>query len=101
MQRGKALTGVHGVICALTALVIIGLGLRLGGISAIGFAEDEINKLYAVRSYEQGDIRPNAEHPMLMKSLIFISGRFQHAWNARAASDISDEAATRFPNILF
>src|SRR5437868_10470614 len=33
----------------------------------IGFAEDEINKLEAVRAYEHGDITQNAEHPMLMK----------------------------------
>jgi hypothetical protein len=98
--RGTALTGARGVIFALTALVLIGFGLRLSGISTIGFAEDEVNKLNAVRSYAQGDIRPNAEHPMLMKSLIFISTRVQQVWNARAASDISDEAAIRFPNIL-
>ncbi|HEX8890508.1 MAG TPA: glycosyltransferase family 39 protein [Pyrinomonadaceae bacterium] len=101
MQHGKALTGARFVIFALAALVIIGFGLRLGGISAIGFAEDEVNKLNAVRAYEQGDIRPNAEHPMLMKSLIFISMRVEQAWNTRSASAISDETAVRFPNILF
>jgi hypothetical protein len=101
MQGGKAWTGARFCLIALAALVIIGFGLRLNGISAIGFAEDEINKLNAVRSYEQGDIRPNAEHPMLMKSLIFISMRVEQAWNARSASAISDETAVRFPNILF
>ena len=101
MQGGKAWTGARFCLIALAALVIIGFGLRLNGISAIGFAEDEINKLNAVRSYEQGDIRPNAEHPMLMKSLIFISMRVEQAWNARSASAIQDETAVRFPNILF
>lgn len=97
------------VSAALVALLCLGFGLRLSGISAIGFAEDEINKLEAVRAYEQGDIRPNAEHPMLMKALIYVSMHAAHRWNAWAANpgdaiqalNISDEAALRFPNILF
>jgi hypothetical protein len=89
------------VILALAALVVLGLGLRLSGVSTLGFAEDEINKLNAVRAYEQGDIRPNAEHPMLMKVMMFASVQTQHAWNARSSNQISDETALRFPNILF
>jgi uncharacterized membrane protein YhaH (DUF805 family) len=93
---------------ALVALLCLGLGLRLSGISAIGFAEDEINKLEAVRAYERGDISPNAEHPMLMKALIYVSMHAARAWNARADNsgdaiqtlNISDEAALRFPNVL-
>jgi Dolichyl-phosphate-mannose-protein mannosyltransferase len=88
----------------LAALLLMGLGLRLAGISAVGFAEDEINKLEAVRSYAEGDIRPNAEHPMLMKALIFASMQGAALWNRAArspAAQITDEAALRFPNILF
>ncbi|HYJ45561.1 MAG TPA: glycosyltransferase family 39 protein, partial [Pyrinomonadaceae bacterium] len=109
MPRGTSLAGARGVIVALTVLVLAGFGLRLAGASAIGFAEDEINKLNAVHSYERGDISPNAEHPMVMKSLMFISIKAQQVWNARFASPadesqplgISDETALRFPNILF
>jgi hypothetical protein len=101
VPRRTALVRERGVILALLALVVLGFGLRLSGVTAIGFAEDEINKLNAVRAYEQGDIRPNAEHPMLMKALIFVSIEAQQAWNARASNQISDEAALRFPNILF
>jgi hypothetical protein len=90
-----------GVIVALAALVVLGFGLRLSGIHAVGFAEDEINKLYAVRAYEQGDIRPNAEHPMLMKLMMFVSVKAERALTANAGFQISDEAALRFPNILF
>jgi hypothetical protein len=86
---------------ALAALVVLGFGLRLSGIEQIGFAEDEINKLEAVRAYEQGDIRPNAEHPMLMKSLIYVSVQAQRALNRIVGMNISDETALRFPNILF
>ena len=96
-----ALARERGVILALAALVVLGLGLRLSGLSALGFAEDEINKLNAVRAYEQGDIRPNAEHPMLMKAMMFVSVKAQRAWNARSVNQISDETALRFPNILF
>ncbi|HEX8686169.1 MAG TPA: hypothetical protein VF654_06690, partial [Pyrinomonadaceae bacterium] len=59
LERGIAL--VHIV------LTLLGLSLRVQGISELGFAEDEINKLEAVRAYARGDITPNAEHPMLMK----------------------------------
>jgi Dolichyl-phosphate-mannose-protein mannosyltransferase len=100
-SRREALARERGVILALAALCLLGLGLRLSGISALGFAEDEINKLNAVRAYEQGDIRPNAEHPMLMKALMFASVQAQEAWNAHSGAQISDEAALRFPNILF
>jgi len=73
----------------------------MSGVSSIGFAEDEVNKVKAVRSYEQGDIRPNAEHPMLMKAMIFAFVKAQRALNARTNAQISDEAAIRFPNIFF
>jgi hypothetical protein len=89
------------VIVMLAALVVLGFGLRLVDLSAIGFAEDETNKLEAVRLYERGDISPNAEHPMLMKSLIFASLRTARAWNSSTSSvKISAEAAVRFPNVL-
>jgi hypothetical protein len=99
--RRMTLARERGVILVLAALCLLGFGLRLSGVSALGFAEDEINKLNAVRAYEHGDIRPNAEHPMLMKAMMFVSVKAQQAWNARAGSQISDEAALRFPNILF
>jgi hypothetical protein len=94
--------GQWSVPLALAALLLLGFGLRLSGISAVGFAEDEINKLEAVRKYEHGDISPNAEHPMLMKALIFASLHAARAWNATLdAPQVSDEAALRLPNILF
>jgi predicted membrane-bound dolichyl-phosphate-mannose-protein mannosyltransferase len=100
-QRRLSDYSATGVIAALALFVLLGFGLRLSGITAVGFAEDEINKLDAVRAYEQGDISPNAEHPMLMKSLIYLSMQAQQAWNARAENKLSDEAALRFPNLLF
>jgi hypothetical protein len=92
----------RAVVAALVVLFVFGLSLRLVRLNEVGFAEDEINKLEAVRAYQRGDITPNAEHPMLMKTLIFVSLRAARAWNENAAvsSQLSDEAALRFPNAL-
>ena len=103
------LTSARAVLLWLLVLAAVGFGLRVQGIGRVGFAEDEINKLEAVRAYARGDITPNGEHPMLMKSLMFVSFGTAHWWNAHthadadefAAQGISDEAALRFPNILF
>jgi hypothetical protein len=102
-ERGPALTAAtrdRWLVIILTAFVLCGFGLRLTNLSAVGFAEDEINKLEAVRAYERGDITPNAEHPMLMKALIFVSMQAARVWNNSSALKISDEAALRFPNVL-
>ncbi len=61
------------VIGTLAIFIILGFGLRVSKLDALGFAEDEINKLEAVRSYQRGDITANAEHPMLMKALMLVS----------------------------
>jgi hypothetical protein len=97
----------HRAVLVLVVLAVVGFSFRAGGIGRIGFAEDEINKLNAVRAYEQGNMTQNAEHPMVMKALIFISVQAAEAWNKSAASiapallRISDEAALRLPNIIF
>jgi len=92
---------ISPVLLALVLMIACGFALRVSGISRLGFAEDEINKLDAVRVYEQGDIRPNAEHPMLMKALMFASYETAKVWNrTRPENSISDEAAIRFPNLL-
>ncbi|MDQ1591965.1 MAG: mannosyltransferase [Pyrinomonadaceae bacterium] len=100
-ERAWALT--RGVALTLALLVVAGFALRAHGIAELGFAEDEINKLEAARAYGQGDITPNAEHPMLMKTLVFLSLKASEAWNASAGAtrQISEEAAVRLPNVLF
>ena len=102
-RRERTRTVDRTAVVALALLFALGLGLRVAGLGAVGFAEDEINKLEAARAYARGDITPNAEHPMLMKTLIFVSVRAAQAWNASAPATarISDEAALRFPNVLF
>jgi MFS family permease len=79
------------IIGSLVILVLLGFGLRVHQLSASGFAEDEMNKLNAVRSYERGDFTANGEHPMVMKVLM---------WGSLSALPASDEAALRLPNAL-
>lgn len=88
-------------IAAMALLIMCGFGLRLSGIGQVGFAEDEINKLEAVRAYDRGDFSANAEHPMLMKILMDVSLRGARAWNAVTGASVNEEAALRFPNVLF
>jgi 4-amino-4-deoxy-L-arabinose transferase-like glycosyltransferase len=86
------------VIGVLVLLIVAGLFFRVSNLGAIGFAEDEVNKVEAVRAYERGDITANAEHPMLMKALMYGSLRVGHALRADA---VSDEALLRLPNAIF
>jgi len=80
------------IIGSLALLVILGFGLRFTQLSAIGFAEDEMNKLDAVHSYQRGDFSANSEHPMVMKMLMWAS--------LCAGAGDSQEAALRLPNVL-
>jgi hypothetical protein len=80
------------VVGTLAILVILGLALRLNQLGALGFAEDETNKLDAVQSYEAGDFSTNAEHPMVMKVLMLAS--------TNLAPSNSVEVALRVPNVL-
>src|SRR4029079_12828586 len=101
ISAGIALSWQKTAVIALAVMILIGAGLRLKGLGAIGFAEDEINKVEAARAYDRGDFTANAEHPMLMKILIDLSLRGARALNSRTSQSISDEAALRFPNALF
>ncbi|HXG66761.1 MAG TPA: glycosyltransferase family 39 protein, partial [Blastocatellia bacterium] len=74
-------------------------------LDAAGLAEDETNKLFAIRCYEQGDFTANAEHPMVMKMLCFASMQVASFWNHTAGGrlrlTVSDETALRLPNATF
>jgi predicted membrane-bound mannosyltransferase len=90
----------------LIALIfLLALGARTYRLGASGFAEDETNKIFAIRAYEQGDFTVNAEHPMLMKMLCYASVQASALWNraagARTGLLISDEEALRLPNATF
>src|SRR6266508_3248579 len=97
---GIVMSWQSAAVIAMTLMVVIGAGLRMKGLGAIGFAEDEINKVEAARAYDRGDFTANAEHPMLMKLLIDLSLRGARAWNSFTSQAISEEAALRFPNVV-
>jgi hypothetical protein len=101
--RGFAEVLERYAVVLLLMLTAAGFALRVGGISRVGFAEDEINKLEAARAYGRGELTQNAEHPVLMKALIFASLGAARAWNEHAEPTlrVSDEAAVRLPNVLF
>lgn len=100
-RRGGLLASLDWTVVGTLAIcVLLGLGLRLSSLSAIGFAEDEMNKLDAIRAYEKGDISANAEHPMMMKALMFASVKAATAWHNITDHAVSDEFALRFPNAI-
>jgi hypothetical protein len=80
------------LIGTLALLVVLGFGLRMTQLGAIGFAEDEMNKLDAIHAYGRGDFSANSEHPMVMKVLMWAS--------VRGLPTSSEEVALRFPNAL-
>lgn len=88
-------------IATLVMLCIVGFGLRFSNLSAVGFAEDEMNKLDAVNAYERGDISANSEHPMLMKGLMYASMQAARVFDGNEPDRISAETALRFPNAVF
>lgn len=89
----------------IIVLVSLAFCARVYRLDAAGFAEDEVNKVFAVRAYEQGDFTANAEHPMVMKMLCYASMHAAAAWNRAGGKHIdiviSDETALRLPNAAF
>src|SRR5882762_385899 len=93
--RGRTVPWGRGASLALAALVLFGLWLRLRGLSAEGFGDDEVHKWLAANRYLQGVFSgDDVEHPMLMKWLIAAS----IAVGSRLGW--APEAMTRFPNAL-
>src|ERR1051326_5833461 len=99
ISAGVALSWQKTAVIAMAVMIVIGAGLRLKGLGAVGFAEDEINKVEAARAYDRGDFTANAEHPMLIKILIDLSLRGAHVLNSISGQSISEEAALRFPKL--
>jgi len=95
------------LIIALGVLVIVGLGLRVTGLSSEGLSDDELNKLMAVNDYRQhGLTSANSEHPLLMKGSLTISVIAAEKWNqtglvvSHPELNIPVESALRLPNAI-
>ncbi len=92
-------------LLVIIVTVAIGFCGRAYRLDAARLAEDEANKIFAVRAYEQGDFTPNSEHPTVMKMLCYASMHAASAWNRAAGQKldlaVSDETALRLPNAAF
>ncbi|HUK65380.1 MAG TPA: glycosyltransferase family 39 protein [Anaeromyxobacteraceae bacterium] len=78
----------------VVAFVLAGLWLRLRGLSAEGFNDDEVHKWLAALRYLHGDFGgDDLEHPMLMKSLIALAV-------AAGRKELPLETLTRLPSAL-
>ncbi len=86
-------------------LVALAFGLRVTDLGSESLGEDELNKLQTVEEYRTNGISgKNGEHPFLMKGLQTVSFVAAEKLNTSILppdSQISDEAALRFPLVLF
>ncbi|MBK6723162.1 MAG: glycosyltransferase family 39 protein [Acidobacteria bacterium] len=89
----------------LAILLALAFGLRVTNLGSESLGEDELNKLQTVEEYRTNGISgKNGEHPFLMKGLQTVSIVAAERLNTSvlpADSPISDEAAIRFPIVLF
>src|SRR3954451_17100634 len=93
--RGRAARWGTGPALAVAGCVAVGLFLRVKGLAAEGFGDDEVHKWFAAQRYLQWDLSgDDVEHPMLMKVLIALTALVfgPLGW--------APEAITRFPNAL-
>ena len=93
--RGRSAPWSTAARLALALCVLAGLWLRLRGLAAEGFGDDEVHKWLAANRYLHGDFGgDDVEHPMLMKWLITA------ALLAGSRLGWAPEAITRLPNAL-
>lgn len=92
----------HRKLLVVFLLVAVGFSARVTRLGEASLAEDEANKIFAIRAYRQGDFTANAEHPMVMKLLCHASIESVSAWNRLFGKslgiNVSEEAALRLPN---
>jgi 4-amino-4-deoxy-L-arabinose transferase-like glycosyltransferase len=93
--RGRPAPWGWAAALALVALTAVALWLRLRGLSAEGFGDDEVHKWLAANRYLHGVFSgDDVEHPMLMKWLIAaaIAAGSRLGW--------APETMTRLPNAI-
>lgn len=93
--RGRTAPWGRAAVLALAFLTALALWLRLHGLSAEGFADDEVHKWLAAQRYLSGIFSgDDVEHPMLMKWLIAgcVAAFSRFGW--------APETLTRIPNAI-
>src|SRR2546422_11453954 len=92
--RGCTAPWGRAAAVVLTVLVALALWLRLRGLSAEGFGDDEVHKWLAANRYLHGVFSgDDVEHPMLMKWLIALTALI-------GSQFLEPETITRLPNAL-
>src|SRR3954471_19063694 len=72
--RGTVAPWGRAAALVLALLVLAGLWLRVHGLAAEGFADDEVHKWLAANRYLHGGFSgDDVEHPTLMKGLVASS----------------------------
>jgi predicted membrane-bound dolichyl-phosphate-mannose-protein mannosyltransferase len=111
--RPELFAGTYSVrravlVGALSVMVLVGFGFRVGGLNSEGLSEDELNKLNAVSEYRaHGLTSANGEHPFLMKAALLISVVAADKWNqtslaaAHPELNVPVETSLRLPGALF
>jgi 4-amino-4-deoxy-L-arabinose transferase-like glycosyltransferase len=93
--RGRTTRWGPASLAVIGLCLCLGVALRVWGLSAEGFGDDEVHKWLAANRYLLGDLGgDDVEHPMLMKSLIalcLLVGR-PLGW--------APETMTRLPNAI-
>lgn len=86
----------------LAAILLLAGAFRLTSLDTYGFSDDEAAKLAAIESYRGGILSGNAEHPMLMKLMMWGSLSAVDRWNRSAdpSRQIARETALRLPNAV-
>jgi hypothetical protein len=85
----------------LSVFLLVGFGLRMSHLGAESLGEDELNKLQTVEEYRANGLSgKNGEHPFLMKGMQTLSIAASEKLNS-LNTNISEEAALRFPVALF
>lgn len=88
----------------ILCMVVLAFAARAYQLGAASLAEDEANKVFAVRAYERGDFTVNAEHPMVMKMLGYAALHATAFWNQtlgnRTGLSLSEEVTLRLPNAM-
>ena len=86
----------------LGVALCVAFACRIAGLDTYGFSTDETAKLRAIDAYARGEFAANAEHPMLMKLLMWGSLASAGAWNGSVPPRlrVAAESALRLPNVL-
>ena len=86
----------------LAVILVLASAFRVPALSTYGFSDDEAAKIRAVEAYRHGDFSANAEHPMLLKLMMWGTMAAADRWNGVVGESwrMTAEGALRLPNVV-